>query len=147
MIKRILASLSIFIISFQSAQAAEQATLKIHVEGLDNDKGVVRMALFNSEASYSKDKGGVEAFTKAKSAIQNGEAEHDFTELPYGDYAVKLFHDVDDSGKIKTNMLGMPKEQFGFSNNAKASFGPPDFQKVKFTLNSAVQSMTIKMQN
>lgn len=147
MIKSIFCGFALIAVCSQNAWAADTGTLKIHVEGVDSNKGVIRMALFNSEESYSKDKGGVEAFQKAKSAIQNGECEHDFAELPYGEYAVKLFHDEDDSGKIKTNFLGMPKEQYGFSNNAKASMGPPSFDKVKFTLNSAVQSMSIKMQN
>ena len=54
--------------------------------------------------------------------------------MDLGTYAVKLFHDANDNGRLDTNWIGIPKERFGFSNNAMGRFGPPDFDAVRFAL-------------
>jgi uncharacterized protein (DUF2141 family) len=49
-------------------------------------------------------------------------------QLPKGAYAVSAFHDVNNNGKLDTNPFGMPKEPYGFSNNARGTFGPPSIE-------------------
>ena len=55
-------------------------------------------------------------------------------ELPAGQYAVGIFHDVNLNNKMDNNFLGLPKEQYGFSNNARALFGPPSYEDAAFEL-------------
>ncbi len=56
-----------------------------------------------------------------------------------------FFHDINNNGKFDM-FLGIPKEQYGFSNNATPSVaGPPSFEKAKFFLNSG-QKLTITLQ-
>ncbi|MBX9878758.1 MAG: DUF2141 domain-containing protein [Candidatus Obscuribacterales bacterium] len=127
--------------------AADQGTLIIHVSGLKNSNGSVRVALFNSDASYTNDKfTGETAFRKEILPIKNNAAECAFTNLPYGDYAIKLFHNEDNSGKFETGIFGIPKVQYGFSNNAHGKFGPAGYDKAMFHLGSTEQSMNIEMQ-
>lgn len=65
-------------------------------------------------------------------------------ELPPGTYAIGIFHDVNLNNKMDNNFLGIPVEQFGFSNNARALFGPPDFEDAAFLLKgSASQSIDL----
>ena len=65
-------------------------------------------------------------------------------ELPPGTYAIGIFHDVNLNNKMDNNFLGIPVEQFGFSNNARALFGPPDFEDAAFVLKgSASQSIDL----
>lgn len=61
--------------------------------------------------------------------------------LKPGKYAFKYFHDENSDEKINTNFMGIPKEGYGFSNNAKGKFGPPSFEKMIFEIE---QSDTIK---
>ena len=49
-----------------------------------------------------------------------------------GTYAVSTFHDENSNGKLDTNLLGIPTEGVGASNNAKGHFGPPKFDDAKF---------------
>ena len=49
-------------------------------------------------------------------------------------YAVGLYLDVNGNNRMDKNFLGMPKEQYGFSNNAKGRFGPPSFEDASFNL-------------
>ena len=41
-------------------------------------------------------------------------------------------HDTNDNKELDSNLFGMPKEGFGFSNDAMGMFGPPDFKKASF---------------
>lgn len=50
-----------------------------------------------------------------------------FPGLKPGRYAVAVYHDENDNGELDTNLLGMPIEGFGFSNDARGFAGPPDF--------------------
>jgi uncharacterized protein (DUF2141 family) len=57
--------------------------------------------------------------------------------LKPGKYAFKYFHDENDDEKLNTNVIGMPKEGYGFSNNAKGTFGIPSFDKMVFEVTKA----------
>jgi uncharacterized protein (DUF2141 family) len=117
----------------QDSQQA-RGTILLTVVGLHNDNGDVKVGLFNSAESFTgktKDK-----FGGAIIKIQNKKAQYVFPNVPFGEYAIKLFHDENGDNKINTNFLGIPTESYGFSNNAKALFGPPSFEKAKFIVSS-----------
>jgi uncharacterized protein (DUF2141 family) len=42
-------------------------------------------------------------------------------------------------------MLGIPKEGYGFSNNAGSTFGPPSFDDAKITLDREKKVVLIKV--
>jgi uncharacterized protein (DUF2141 family) len=42
--------------------------------------------------------------------------------------------DVNRNNKMDRNFIGIPKEQYGFSNDARGSFGPPCFAEASFTV-------------
>ncbi len=52
--------------------------------------------------------------------------------LEHGVYSVSVFQDLNDNGELDKNWFGIPTEPYGFSNNAKGSFGPPDFEDCSF---------------
>ena len=54
--------------------------------------------------------------------------------LKEGYYAVKVLIDTNNNGDIDLNFFGLPKEQFGFSNNVLGLFGAPKFDKASFKL-------------
>ena len=56
--------------------------------------------------------------------------------LKKGVYAIKVLVDNNDNGKIDLNFFGIPKEQFGFSNNVRGILGAPKFEKASFKLSS-----------
>lgn len=53
--------------------------------------------------------------------------------LPYGEYAIALFQDRNGDGKLNTNLLGIPKEPYGFSNNVRPRLSAPKYQQCRFT--------------
>jgi uncharacterized protein (DUF2141 family) len=46
--------------------------------------------------------------------------------VPPGKYAVSVYQDVNENGKLDQNFLGIPKEPIGFGNNYRP-LGKPDF--------------------
>lgn len=65
----------------------------------------------------------------------------DITGLPPGDYAISAIHDENDNKKLDKSFIGMPTEGVAFSNNAKVSFGPPKFEKVRFHVEGETTQM------
>ncbi|HVV51804.1 MAG TPA: DUF2141 domain-containing protein [Polyangia bacterium] len=61
-----------------------------------------------------------------------------FASLAPGTYAVALFHDENDNGKLDTNFVGIPREGVGVSNNKLRSLGPPTWNDAKFALKGDV---------
>jgi len=53
-------------------------------------------------------------------------------DLENGTYALKFFHDINSNGKLDMNWMGVPKEGFGFSNNAYGLFMPKKFEEWLF---------------
>jgi uncharacterized protein (DUF2141 family) len=66
-------------------------------------------------------------------------------EVPYGDYAVAVSHDLNGNGKLDKNLFGYPKEPFGFSNNYKPKLSSPDFSDCKFSYTQQSNSIMIKL--
>jgi uncharacterized protein (DUF2141 family) len=129
------------------ALAAESGDITINVSGLHNNNGVIRIALFNSNETYSSSKSSADtAFQKIIAPIKDQCASATLQNVPFGEYAIKLFHDEDNSGRFLTNSFGIPKVEYGFSNNAHGLFGPASFDKAKFKLDTKKLNMDIKMQ-
>lgn len=75
--------------------------------------------------------------------VENGRAHWTVEAVPFGTYAVRLYHDENDNGELDTNVFGVPREAYGFSNNARGRFGPPNFEEAAFTVESDSLSLTI----
>lgn len=108
------------------------AILEISIEGIQKNKGKILLALYDSEKPFPSE------YKKAVKSVegipQNGKCKFLITDLKKGKYAFSLFHDVNGDNKLNTNLIGIPKEGYAFSNNAKGKFGPPDFNEASFVL-------------
>ncbi|GAB5408210.1 MAG: hypothetical protein BalsKO_05750 [Balneolaceae bacterium] len=120
-------------------ERSSEFTLK--VEGLKESKGEVRIAVFNSENKYTK-----EPVYAVVLPVENKEIEWVVPDLPFGEYAIAVYHDKNMNGKLDTNFLGIPKENYGFSNNARGRFGPASWKEAKFVIQekSTVHKIVIK---
>ncbi|MDC0127900.1 DUF2141 domain-containing protein [Gammaproteobacteria bacterium] len=67
------------------------------------------------------------------------------TEIPDGEYAIAFFIDANGNKKLDKNFLGIPKEQYGFSNNAMGTLSAPTFEQAKFKVaGNTVQNIKLK---
>src|SRR5260221_12670911 len=123
-----------FILSFLSAFLpatiqGQNLTLSVVSRNIRNDKGTIAAALYQAEEEVMKN-----SWQSRSVPSRKGEVELVFENIPAGDYAVSVMHDANKNGVLDTNSIGVPKEGFGFSNDAAGTFGPPGFEKAKFTI-------------
>ena len=118
------------------------AQLKINVSNLEAVKGAIYVALYNSEDNFLLHE---KALKKSIVPVLSKSVEFTIKDLPKGEYAVTLFHDEDNNGNL-TTLFGIPKEPYGFSNNAKGGFmGPPTFAEAKFNYLGKPQEINISL--
>jgi uncharacterized protein (DUF2141 family) len=119
----------VFLLQFVTA-FSQSNSLDIRIKNARNNNGVLRVTLFTKEKDYMRN---FETY-KIVSA-KSDEVRVIFENLPSGEYALTVFHDENNNGKMDSNFLGIPKEGTGFSNDAAALFGPPSWAKAKFAWN------------
>lgn len=110
---------------------AQNISLEVTMNGFKNAKGKVKVGLYDSEANFLK-----APYKSAVADIQSGTASATFKDIPKGTYAVSVYHDENDNGKLDRNSFGMPTEGYGTSNDAKGFMGPPKFEDAKFTISN-----------
>jgi uncharacterized protein (DUF2141 family) len=116
----------------------------VKIEGFKNNNGVVHICIFDT--SGRKDFPCPNHVVASKKIIISDlRALAEFDSIPYGQYAISMYHDEDGDGKLKTNILGMPVEGIGFSNNVRPKLGPPSFKDAAFYLNSERMELTISV--
>jgi uncharacterized protein (DUF2141 family) len=116
----------------------------VKIEGFKNNNGVVHICIFDT--SGRKDFPCPSHVVASKKIIIGDlRALAVFDSIPYGQYAISMYHDEDGDGKLKTNILGMPVEGIGFSNNVRPKLGPPSFKDAAVILNSVLLEMGLSV--
>ena len=112
--------------------------------------GTLMLAIYNNaeafEGSVIKEKRsevgvfkGLELYLEPKDSMRLS------IEIPDGEYAIAFFIDANGNKKLDKNFLGIPKEQFGFSNNAMGTLSAPSFEQAKFKVTgNTVQNIKLK---
>jgi uncharacterized protein (DUF2141 family) len=126
-------SLVLSCLIFTPKSFAEESSLKINILNLDKP-GVLYLSICKDAAGFEET---VENESEEASCITSaGEIELQNFEingmLPHGEYAISLFVDSNGNKKIDKNFFGIPKEQYGFSNNVMGRMSPPSFDQAKF---------------
>lgn len=120
-----------------------KGVLTIKLTGFRNDKGQTCVSLFNNAKGYP---GKYEqAYKINRSVIRGNQAIVEFSDLPFGTYAVSVLHDENSNNKMDTSFIGMPKEGMGASNNPRGRLGPPTFNDAKFELSSNSKTIEISI--
>jgi uncharacterized protein (DUF2141 family) len=118
---------------------AYAATLTLELQNLRTKTGHVFISV-SADAETFKGKGRPAAAQRV--AVTGERLTVTFPDLAPGTYAVSLFHDANGNGKLDTNLIGIPTEGYGFSNNVGAR-GRPRFDEAKFTLGADGTTLTL----
>jgi uncharacterized protein (DUF2141 family) len=132
----------LFIAALLSAFAAQAGELKLELEGKGMAGNQIRVAVYSANAPEqfpSDDKfyrGIVSEATGDRLIVL-------IPDLPPGKYAVGVYVDNNRNGRQDKNFFGVPKEKYGFSNDVRGMFGPPDFAAAAFDIgeNAATKSI------
>ena len=135
---------TLFILAFACiglAANAQTNNLTVEVTNFKNANGKLRVALFTDETNYLKDS----QFAMDTIIYSQERVQVLFANLPAGEYAISIYHDENDNGKLDANFMGIPSEPYAFSNNAPSRFGPAKYAESKFTLDQENQIHSIKL--
>jgi|SRR5271165_458790 len=123
-----------FMSAFSTACAASDLTITI--DNLRNNSGQVFLCVFSAESSLSAlfpDCARGNPAQSVRLPIQAGKATVTFKGLKDGTYAVAMIHDENNNGELDTNLLGIPTEGLGVSNNPRL-MGKPNFSEAQFAV-------------
>ena len=115
------AGMSLFAVSIPS-QAAE---LALSVNGVRSAKGSIMIAVYDAEPGF---RDPMKAMARISLRAREGSVKVTLPDLPPATYAVAVFHDENGDQELDANILGIPTEGYGFSNDARGTMGPPSFQ-------------------
>jgi uncharacterized protein (DUF2141 family) len=127
-----------------AGQAPSCPGIHVTILNIRNSVGTVDCALFEAPKGFPVDVLR-SAMRLVVMKVPTSEARCDFEEIPAGTYALVVLHDENMNGKLDTNLLGIPKEGYGFSNDAKASFGAPSFKDASFFYDAQTLDLTITL--
>ena len=132
--------LSLLSVITLNAQESKQNDVTVVISNLNSNNGRVFVALYNSESTFLGK--GIKSDIKK---IANNSCTVTFKDIPNGTYAVSMFHDENNNNKMDTNFVGIPKEDYGCSNNAKGFMGPPKWVDAKFQIQNESITQRIKL--
>jgi uncharacterized protein (DUF2141 family) len=127
--------------SFPADQGS--CSLIIHVSGFRNNKGVLGAELFTTFDGWPEDVD--KSFRHDKFPIEGDHATARFDHLPAGKYGVVVLHDENENRKLDRNVLGIPKEGFGFANNPHVFLSAPPIEKATIPVTCPVTTTDIHL--
>jgi uncharacterized protein (DUF2141 family) len=125
------------------AADTKNGNLIINLSHLRNNKGVVRISLFNNKEGFPNQYEKAIKFESIPS--ESPQMQIILVDIPYGEYALAILHDENNNKKMDFNFLRIPKEGYAVSNNAKGTFGPPKYKDAKFNVNQDSVFFDLKM--
>jgi len=102
-------------------------TLTMKVRGIEKKEGTLFIGIYNSSKTFLK-----KSLYGYKQKINDLEIDISFTDIPKGVYAISIYQDENNNGKLDTGLFGIPLELYGFSGDVKGFLGPPSFKECVF---------------
>jgi uncharacterized protein (DUF2141 family) len=115
--RKLRATLIAIAVGIAGGTSASAETLTVHLKTVRSAKGAIELDLYTADRKR---------VGKRRIPARRGSISVRFDDIPSGVYGVYVYHDENGDGKLDTEgMLNMPIEGYAFSNDAKATFGPP----------------------
>lgn len=103
--------------------------LVLEIDNIKRAGGIIWIGVYDSATSFLiKEK----AIVKGYSVEHPGSLEASLSNLPFGTYAIALFHDENNNGEMDRNIIGIPSEPYAFSQPPRSKWRLPRFEEVQF---------------
>ena len=127
----------------QIGQSGSTLTLRVQMDGFENTDGEAGVAVWNAPDGFPED---IEhAVATIYVSIEDGAAVTEFDRIAPGHYAITVYHDKNDNRRFDKNWLGMPKEDWGVSNNVRPRLRAPRFDEAVRYLAAGEQLIEIRV--
>lgn len=112
--------------------------LKIRITNIEINKGKLNVAIFNNPKDWLE-----KPFAAQSVPASKNELEFTFS-LPEGNFAISVYQDVNNNGKLDHGFIPIPKEPVGFGNNYKP-FAKPDYNQATIIFKKDSKPLEIKL--
>ena len=110
---------------FYISELRGDISLEMEINNLESNKGPLYIRILDENEI---------PVIVGTSPVINYSAEISFDSIFPGKYAIQFFHDENENQIMDFNLIGIPKEKFGSSNDVKPILGPPKFEKMLFEI-------------
>ena len=121
-----------------SSAAAQPVTLTVQVTGVESSEGKVVVGLCPRSFDEKDCTAGQSVAAKA------GTMRFTFRAVPSGSYAVAVYHDVNGNGRLDKQLIGVPAEPYGFSNDV-GRIGPPSFNGARVAVTAPATTINVRL--
>ncbi len=113
-------------------EPSSTASVIVAVTGLRNNKGKVRVALFDKASAFPNRRSAAVAIHSAN--IVDGTVQITFDNLAPGTYAAAVLHDENENGEMDKSAMGIPLEGYAITGKARSKLREPRFDEADFVL-------------
>lgn len=117
-------------------------TVNITINNIKEPSGKLRIAVYKGKENYQEN-----AMIDTSFVVENEKSKKIKLRLPQGEYAIGVFHDLNDNEELDKNFMGIPTEGFGFSNKSMGTFGPPSYEDTKFNVDKNATSVEVNLKH
>ena len=121
----------IFCLLYSNLLFSQKFFIEVVVPNIPSINGEIQIGLYNKSATFPKV--GKE-FKTYRYKVTKKRMKFKLTGLPRGFYALALYHDINSDKVCNRNLIGIPTERFGFSNNVKPILSAPSFKSARLIL-------------
>ncbi len=125
-------SLIIFFTLLFSTGICQKSNLTVTINNIKTIKGNIQIGLYNKKEFFPK---VGQQFKVFYVKVTSTRVEYTIKGLDHGNYALAIFHDENSDKKCNRNFIGIPYEDYGFSNNVRPFLSPPDFEDAMVNVN------------
>ncbi len=119
----------------------DSAVLEVSVSNLENSNAPIYFAIYQDDKFFLK----TDKMYKGLRVSPKGSTQPKVKiSVPAGEYALAVYQDINENGKLDLNFLGIPTEPYGFSQNFKPRLSAPNFSDIKVYVKSKT-SIAIKL--
>ena len=123
---------------------AQGSQLKITVTNIRTNQGVVRIALCDHPDQFPDHP--TRYYDYSKQSLKDSSFSVVFRDLSDGSYAVAVLDDENGNDRMDYELLRIPREGYGFSNDVKPKLKRPPFDKCTFHVREGDNHLVIRMQ-
>lgn len=138
------AFIPIVLICLCTTTRSQAADLNVRISGIGDQHGTLIVELVDKDGYESGDSVAVRTQTLEPDSAT------EILELPDvepGEYALLVFHDLNNNQELDFSVFSGPEEPLGLSNNIQFRLIPPGWQEVSFRVEKTDQDINIVLQH
>lgn len=134
----------ILLLGIHAMVIAQNFPIKLEIDSFRTLNGSVEVKIFENQEGFDKDIAVMHKVFNKQQCLDKGVFKAELL-LPPGTYGLAIFDDENQDGEMNYNLVGMPKEGFGFSNYYHTGLTRPRFSEFSFTHNKSGKVLKIKI--